>query len=344
MSAANFPLGTMKFLKGLLGRDIEEKPAAPATMLPIEVPPIVFREGATLPIVDWEAMDRYAPPTVDRSALDAFWTTLARKWLEALGAALGKEYVVGDSERFLLLSPLDPRGAKVVLDVLERARERISMVLEGIARETETGKVCVLVLDSEDRYYDYISNYDAPGEHSLSGGMFVQGGYGHFVFVASEVSTMEPTIAHELTHCLVQHLPLPAWLNEGIAVNTENQLCPPGRPLYTPEEMHESHLKYWNETTIQQFWSGKSWSRPEANMLSYDMAKYFVLLASEDYAAFRGFVNAADLADSCDTAARKHLGFPVANLAEAVLGEGPWAPRPEAWKDGIERGQFRIGQ
>lgn len=37
-------------------------------------------------------------------------------------------------------------------------------------------------------------------------------GYGRFVFVAHEMHVMEPTIAHELTHCLVQHLQLPVCL------------------------------------------------------------------------------------------------------------------------------------
>jgi hypothetical protein len=333
----------MKFLKGLLGSEMEEKPRAAARMLSLETPPLVFRKDATLPIVDWEAMDPHVPPTLDKGALDAFWTALARKWLEALGATLGKEYRIVDSERFLLLSALEPRAAKVLLKMVERARKRIFMVLDGIARESENGKVCVLVLDGQDRYYDYVSNYDAQGgEYALSGGMFIQRGYGHFVFVASEAHAMEPTIAHELTHCLVQHLPLPAWLNEGIAVNTEHQLHPPGRPFYTPDELHEKHVAFWNETTIQEFWSGKSWRRPdEGNMLSYDMAKHFVLLASQDYGAFCAFANAADWRDGGDAAAQKHLGFPVGNLAEAILGEGPWAPRPEAWKEGIERGQFR---
>ena len=152
---------------------------------------------------------------------------------------------------------------------------------------------------------------------------------------------MEPVIAHELTHCLLQHLPLPAWLNEGIAVNTEQRLCPRGRPLYTPKETQEKHLEFWNESTIQEFWSGKSWLRPdEGNLLSYDMAKTFVVMAAEAFEAFRGFANAADAADGGNAAAKKHLGYPVENRAQAVLGDGPWEPKPELWKDGVERGQF----
>jgi hypothetical protein len=288
-----------------------------------ETPPLVFKSGTTLPVVDWDAMRKLEPPVVDKAELDAFWTALAREWLEALRAALDARYAIRESNRFLLLGSVDDTRAKVVLDFLEETRRQVLAVLDGIAADTRPGKVCVLVFDGDDRYYQYVSNYYAKdGEYALSGGMFLQQGYGHFVFVEDDEDDMEPVIAHELTHCLLQHLPLPAWLNEGIAVNTERRICPPrGKPLYTPKQMQEKHLKFWNETTIQEFWSGKSWLRPdEANILSYDMAKYFVAMAAEDYGTFRAFANAANAEDG---------------------GKGPWEPKPELWKEGVERGQFR---
>jgi hypothetical protein len=218
-------------------------------------------------------------------------------------------------------------------------------VLDRIAKEPRSGKLCVLIFEDQEQYYQYVSNYyPDEGEFSLSSGMFLQHGYGHFIFVQDYMSNIEPTIAHELTHCLLQHLRLPAWLNEGIAVKTEYRLCPPvGRPLYTPEEMRQKHLAYWNENTIQEFWSGKSWRRAgESNTLSYDLAVHFVSLGSRDFAAFAAFANAADLTDSGDAAARAHLGYPLAQLAAAVLGEGLWEPDPAKWHEGMERGQFRL--
>lgn len=334
-------------MKGFFGRltgsaTPDAAKPAPAKLLGPDTRALVFKFGTTLPVVDWEAMRALEPPLVDKTVLDAFWTSLAREWLDALRAALGGKYAIRESGRFLLLGAFDDTRAKVVLEFLEQTRRRVLAILEGIAAQSGAGKICVLVFDGDDRYYQYVSNYYAKdGEYALSGGMFLQRGYGHFVFVESEISAMEPVIAHELTHCLLQHLRLPAWLNEGIAVNTEQRLCPPGRPLFTPQEMREKHLKFWNESTIQEFWSGKSWLRPdEANLLSYDLAKYFVVMAAEDFGAFRGFANAADAADAGNCAALKHLGYPVANLAQAVLGEGPWEPKPELWKDGVERGQF----
>jgi hypothetical protein len=287
-------------------------------------------------------MDSVVPEGADAPGIDAFWTVTARSWLDELRIALGKPYSIYESDRFLMLSSQEPRPAKVTLDYVEKTRKRILRLLDGIAVESEMGKVCIIVLKDHDQYYEYVSNYHKDdGEYSLSGGMFLQYGYGHFVFVESKVNEIEPTIAHELTHCLLQHLPLPAWLNEGIAVNTEHRFCPPGRPLFDPEEMHAKHLNYWNASTIQEFWSGKSWRRTDdGNMLSYDLAKHFAVFTSEDAAAFRAFANRADMVDGGSAAALECLGYPLEHLAQAVLGEGPWQPKPESWGQGTERGQF----
>src|SRR5712691_9689764 len=64
-------------------------------------------------------------------------------------------------------------------------------------------------------------------------------------------------------------------------------VCPFTIERDQPVRTHEKHKAFWNESTIQEFWSGKSWLRPdEANTLNYDMAKYFVVLAAQDFDAF----------------------------------------------------------
>lgn len=332
-------------MKGLFNRWLggrgEEAPT-PVSRVSMQAPTLVFRTGMTFPIVDWDAMDAHEPATEDPILLDRFWSVAARAWLEALRAQLGDHFTIRESERFQLLSALDERTARAILEYLEKSRKRIHRVLERIAMDSEIGKICVLIFENQDQYYQYVSNYlPEEGEFSLSSGMFLQHGYGHFVFVQDQLSGIEPTIAHELTHCLLQHLPIPAWLNEGIAVHTERRLSPPGPPLYSGDEMHEKHLAFWNEATIQEFWSGKSWLRPdEGNLLSYDLAVHFVSISSRDFSTFRDFVNAADRSDSGNSAALAQLGYPLAHLAEAVLGEGAWTPDPEKWKQGIESGQF----
>ncbi len=149
---------------------------------------------------------------------------------------------------------------------------------------------------------------------------------------------IEPVIAHELTHALVRHLPLPLWINEGIAVSTERRLCPTVRSEFRPAELRAKYAGFWNEDTIQEFWSGKSWRRPDdGNALSYELATTFIGLIAQNWPSFVVLVNAADAQDAGDGAAREHLGYPIANLAEAVLGPGDWTPDPSCWQEGIDR-------
>lgn len=298
-----------------------------------------------MPLPDWNALQ--APVVALDAELHCFWSGAARAWLEALASALGSNYVIAESAQFMLLSTLQLRERRVALEYAERTRKRVLQVLPGIARDAGYGKAVILVFDSAQHYYEYIAHVypdsTEHGEFAFSSGMFIDDGYGHFVLVADELQRLEPIVAHELAHFLVRHLPLPAWVNEGIAVNTEHQLCPPQASLFTLDELRGKRTVFWNEQTIQEFWSGKSWLRPDdGNLLSYDLAKTFITLAAQDWSAFVAFVNAANSADGAETAAHEHLGYPLAHLAEAVLGTGRWAPDPACWRDGVERGQFRA--
>ena len=303
--------------------------------------PLPWRSEATLPIPEWGRIEEPADAAAEQ--LHAFWDTAAFTWLSDLGARLGDAYSIAESGSFMLLGALSERHQQLALEYAEKSRNRVLNVLSGIAVDEGYGKDVIIVFKDQETYYEYTSNYDndvpAEEELSFSGGMYINRGYGHFVFVADDLTLIEPVIAHELTHSLLSHLPLPLWINEGIAVNTERRLCPRERSRYTVQEVREKFAHFWNADTIQEFWSGKSWRRPdEGNSLSYELATTFIGLASRDnWEQFVAFVNASDWVDAGDAAARGHLGYPVANFAEAVLGSGNWEPDPSRWKDGAER-------
>ena len=314
----------------------------PVARIPLAAP-IPWKNGTTLPIPDWDSIPTDEGATDE--ALHGVWSAVAHAWLVELATSLGPGYAIAESEEFMLLGALSDRQQRLVLDYAESTRNRVLKVLPDIAQDDGYGKTVILVFDSEDRYYEYIANYypeETDGrEFAFSSGMFIDRGYGHFVFVADDLTRIEPVIAHELTHCLVRHLPLPAWVNEGIAVNTERRLCPASRSAFTVQELQYKYATFWNADTIQEFWSGKSWLRPDdGNPLSYELATTFISLAAKDWAAFASFVRAADAADAGDGAARQHLGYPVANFAEVVLGPGEWASDPSRWHEGVEHGQF----
>jgi len=305
-----------------------------------------WRGDASVPIADWHALSQH-PDASDASTCDAYWTSAALQWLDAMRSHFDAGYPVARSAHFALFSAMDARESRLTLDVCERMRRRVLQALPGVAEDRGHGPHVALVFESIDDYYAYVGNYYATaGDYAMSSGMFIQHGYGHFVFVRSEIDAMEPVIAHELTHSLVAHLPIPAWLNEGVAVSTEKALLPhladPRMALWTPRELEAKHAAFWNAQTIQEFWIGKSFLRPdEGNALSYDLGERLVRLLARDYATFATFMNAAGMDDAGLAAARDVLAVDLGDAVAAILGEGTWRPQPQSWSDGLERGQFR---
>jgi len=295
-----------------------------------------------LPIPDWDLIAEGDAADASAAAHDAYWTSAAGHWLVAMQDALGDGYRVDASDDFLLLSDLPQREVEVFFAFCQSVRRRIARNLGELAMPREGGKHVVLVFADGDAYYDYIGHYfPEGGEFAMSSGMFVHGGYGHFALTRGEMEHMQPVIAHELTHCLVAHLPIPAWVNEGMAVHTEHALFPHvAHQLYFPQELQARHVAFWNADTIQEFWSGKSFLRvDEGNELSYDLAKRLTTLAVRNEGAYRAFVRHANRSDG-GVSAQDHLGYPVHHLIHAVLGEGDWTPRPAQWRDSVEGGQF----
>lgn len=332
----------LKQLARLFSSSRQADPTASRPRVPVRMH---WFADTRLPIPDWSRIAEDEAAELEGEAAHAHWDSAARTWLEAMNEALGTHYRIHESEDFLLLSNLLDRPAQVFLATCQRMLARIRRNLGALADDGGWGRYVVMVFEEPDDYYAYVGHYyPEGGEYAMSSGMFIQAGYGHFVMPLEQIDAMEPVIAHELTHSLLTHLPIPAWLNEGLAVNTEHtmfpQLAAPSAQLYFPHEVAAHHAAYWNADSIQTFWSGKSFlATDDGNRLSYDLAKKITALAARDEPAFRAFVAAADLQDG-GVAAEHHLGFPIAHLVEAVLGEGPWEPRPETWRKGVERGQF----
>jgi hypothetical protein len=246
-----------------------------------------------------------------------------------------------ESTNFFALSALTVRETEVLLDYAERALKRNLATLGDIASNCGLGKFVVMVVPSEDDYYRYVSEYyPQEGEFAFSGGMYLQHGYGHFVFCKGSMDTMEPTLVHELSHALVDHLAIPAWVNEGLAVNTERRWAP-RPPQFKPHELARKHSRFWNDETMQQFWSGKSYLRTdEGNLLSYDLSQRLVALIGQDHERLTRFVNQSNLQDSGGKAAMDVLGMTLGELTEEVIGAHFVAPDSGKWDQEVEKGWF----
>jgi hypothetical protein len=300
---------------------------------------LTWDEKHALPIPDWAACE--PPETSSDDEKNTHWCRAAASWLNKLSTELSEPLSLRESDNFFALSALTARETEVLLDYAERALKRNLATLAGIASDERLGKHIVMVLPHEDDYYRYVSEYyPQDGEFAFSGGMYIQNGYGHFVFCKGTMDAMEPTLVHELVHALVSHLPLPAWVNEGLAVNTERRWAP--RPQqYKPNELAYMHSKFWNQETMQEFWSGKSYRRPdEGNALSYDLAQRLMGLIGQNQKALVSFVNQSSGEDSGSKAALEVLGMPLEQLTQEVIGAHFVAPDPNQWNQGAEKGWF----
>lgn len=278
---------------------------------------------------DWNEIASKIGDDLSPSELHSAWFEQCNKWLEAVSEAYGGNYHIHHSENFSLLSNESDRYVELFSSFLERSRQRILTTLHGIASDEGYGNHVALVFSDIDQYYDYVHMfYPDEGEFGLSSGMYINEGYGHFVFPTRDISEAEPIAVHELTHACLSHLPIPLWLNEGLAVLMEDVLA--GKHLYLDKEIVGRHQNYWNEKTIQNFWSGESFfAIDEGQELSYNLAHILVRNIARDYDSFITFANNANADNAGEEASLKYLGLSLCNVATSFLGEGNWKPKED---------------
>lgn len=289
--------------------------------------------AAHMPIVEgyprpqWPAIDAIIA-ALPADCAHEHWCAAARAWQNATARHLGPPYVLRETPNFLVLSPVEARPAEVIGRFVERAWKQIRVQLDGLAEDVGHGKRVVMLFATQDDYYDYSAFFYPEGEHPLSAGVFLNAQYGHIAMPVHDMAEIEATIAHELTHCYVRSLPLPLWLNEGLAVTIENEICL-NRPLRMDPDRLAEHHAFWNEETIQEFWDGRSFHRTDEGIeLSYELARYCVRALAHDPGPFIAFARNANFKDGGEVAAVEVFGGSLGGLIEQFFGPGDWAPRP----------------
>lgn len=285
-----------------------------------------------LPRPNWELIHQFVEENQSDQDQHQLWSNIARNWMDMLVKNLAHDYTKTESENFILLSSNDHRYNKSLSMFLERCRTRLLSTAKGICADDGFGKYIVIVFADIDSYYDYVSYYGPQeGTYGLSAGMYLNYGYGHFVFQQEDIETAEPIAAHEMTHALLAHLPIPLWLNEGMAVNMESMITG-----FAPERLNKSlfklHQGFWDAKNIQEFWTGESFSRPDdGQKLSYQLAQILVTTLSKNYDAFAQFINKADWANAGEDAFEEIYDLSLGDMVANFLGEGDWSPNPSSW-------------
>lgn len=283
-------------------------------------------QSAKYPLPDWEAIDATFDAAAAPDVANAFWDDRGREWVHLLRAAFGTDYRGYESANFWLISSQSEATCRRLLQWAETVRTKVLQALTIDPTGVLFGRCPILMLHDLETYYDYISIYYTDGVHALSGGVYLNRGYGHFVFTFLDLGQSEAVLAHELAHSLVSHLPLPLWLNEGVAQLSE--IAVTGRDSANYDEIRATLDSFWTAETIQEFWTGMSFNRQdEGQMQSYHLAKVLTRRLTTDMARFRAFLQEADLLDAGTAALRKHFGVGLETLVSDYLGEGNWAPQ-----------------
>ena len=278
------------------------------------------------PRPQWQAIDAIVE-SLPGELIHEHYSRAVRAWLNATARHVGAPYIVRETRNFLMLSPLEVRASELVERFVERAWKQITTELQGLADDASYGKRVVMLFATQDAYYEYSAFFYPDGEHPLSAGVFLNGEYGHVAIPFHDIPETEATIAHELTHCYVGSLPLPLWLNEGLAVTFENEICA-NRPLRMDSERLAEHRAFWSEETIQEFWTGRSFQRTDEGIdLSYELARYCVRALAHDPGPFIEFAKTATSDDGGEAAAVAVFGGSLGGLIEQFFGPGHWSPR-----------------
>jgi len=308
-----------------------------------------FRQGFSRP--DWKLIRQAITATVDVGERQEAWDEVVTQWLGKLQAELGGDYRLRKSRHFAFLSSLDRDASRRLLDFAEGAISTIRDSLGKAAWGDYDGLHVVVVFAEEDDYYQYIADFYRDGTHPKSAGIHISTGYPHIALIFDTELRAGETIVHELVHHCLHYLPIPLWLNEGVAVVLQKAVGGYSPPSYVGEvssvwgvmsgwkppvmwaELAEKHHQFWNEDQIQHFWAGTSFHEPgDAVQLSYSLAEILIHLLAKNREGFLAFIRSARRDDAGQTAALDCLGTCLGEAAGTFLGEGKWRPQRKAIK------------
>lgn len=293
-----------------------------------------IKEGFCHP--DWAAISEIIENGLPEPEWNSAWEVASRSWVERIREKLGGDYQIYETENFMILSEAPMRIIKDACRSYEDSRKEILASLEGVTSDEGYGKHVVMMFASLDDYYGYITYFYPGGVSPMSGGVCLSGeGYVHFAFPTTDYSSYRTVLVHELTHGCLGHLPIPAWLNEALAMRMEQVICGSNH-FHLDQEVYDKHRAHWDEASIQQFWTGESWEIPgDSFELSYNLSQVLWRKIETDLAASRPeiiqFISNATYEDGGEAACHEVFDLSLGDLVMDFLGEGRWAPDPNKW-------------
>jgi len=290
-----------------------------------------YRHG--IPRPGWPVIDAWLEQHLPESEMRAAYEALSRDWLELLAKSQEGDYAICESDNFLLLSTEDQGEARKFLDYCESCLSKILPLLSDVASDEGCGKHVVIRFGTEEQYHDYVDYYcPEAGELLCREGLCIPEGYVHFVL--SAMPNAELVIAHEMTNCLLDHLPMPLWIHEGLSQVVEHSVSGYSAPDLT-QELARQHQSYWTLNSLEGFWSGEAFLQADAGReLGYSLAEILMRNMMEDFGdRLKPFLRDAHFRDAGGGAAPQRLECTLGSVASQFLGAGSWEPEADDYGD-----------
>ena len=208
-----------------------------------------FHDGFSRP--NWG----YIQEAVERAENDLSprerWEEVVLQWLLRLQREMGGNYTLSRNKHFLCLTTLQRSDAAAFLRLADNSHLEISQRLGDIAWRDTPGPHVVVLFEEEDDYFEYVGFFNPQDMMSDSLGMHLDYGYPHIAIRSAGGRQDTLTLVHELTHHCVTHLPIPLWLNEGVAQRLQRFIV----GAYAPRESESPTSTYWADVSG---WSPRS--------------------------------------------------------------------------------------
>jgi hypothetical protein len=251
---------------------------------------------------------------------------LQRHWLKRIAEVAGSNFGVIESDRFILMAR-DPEESKWILDIAEQGQQKAVASLGERIGEPVTGKIPIIIFMNTHLYRQHVRYYGPDGRPDESDGVCAHDN-GEIHIALLSLSKIKDVLPHELTHAHVGNLPLPTWLNEGVAQLVAR------RWKYDLTAEFESHAKlFWRTRRLDRLWTAEAFDAPRveeetdfAYLFSELLVKEIRRLGESD---FRKFLAEANKSDAGEAACKSVYGFGLQVWAQKLLGPGDWGPLEE---------------
>jgi hypothetical protein len=287
-----------------------------------------FETAHGLPRAKWKLLrERVCHLTGKERPRDQDWVVLQRHWLKLLAEVAGESFGVIESEKFLLMAR-DAGESGWILDIAEQGQQKVMQALGERVGGPVVGKIPIISFMNNHLYRQHVRHYRHDDKPDESDGVCVHD-HGEIHVALASLSGIKDILPHELAHAHVGNLPLPTWLNEGVAQLVAR------RWKYDLGSEFQSHAKlFWRKRGLARFWNAEAYETPrvgEEMVFAYIFSELLVKeIRSLGESDFQRFLAVADAKDAGEGACRGVYGFGLGVWAAKLLGQGEWGPVAEA--------------